>query len=278
MSSWRSCTAVAISAVAVLLTTRPSGKGDGWNRGAASPGDAEPCASGVSLCAVLARGRPFGAWRVEAATSGRWLPCPSPLRVRSRPTTSSRRRWTGRYGKLFDDYLLMRKFYVRGSKATARPASRHGHDRRGLAAHLLDGQPHECGLRRAHRGQRCWPETTRGPAGPAAERDRPARPARPCSAFMVAFPSEERRHAFAADPDWPRPARCLQQEARLPPRLGRERDTPLPKGAPAAPQGRRPSRPGPCRRPARGAPAHAPPSPPYNHGRWLRPGLRVPGP
>ena len=44
----------AASAVAVLLTTKPSGKSDGWNpRSVKAADSSNACAAGVSLCAVL---------------------------------------------------------------------------------------------------------------------------------------------------------------------------------------------------------------------------------
>ena len=110
-------------AVAVLLTTKPSGKADGWKprsvkaapRAGGGPlGDA--CAAGPTLCAVLVLRRTVAMnGRVPDADFVALVdaPCPAPLRasLEANEIVAAEMDF-GRHAKLFDDYLLMRKFYV----------------------------------------------------------------------------------------------------------------------------------------------------------------------
>ena len=107
----------AASAVAVLLTTKPSGKSDGWNpRSVKAADSSNACAAGVSLCAVLVLRdtvRRFGNVPDADFVAMVDAPCPEPLRSSLEANAIVAEEMDfGTYGKLFGDYLLMRKFYV----------------------------------------------------------------------------------------------------------------------------------------------------------------------
>ncbi|KAH8044316.1 hypothetical protein JL720_17106 [Aureococcus anophagefferens] len=106
----------AASAVAVL-TTKPSGKSDGWNpRSVKAADSSNACAAGVSLCAVLVLRdtvRRFGNVPDADFVAMVDAPCPEPLKASLEANAIVAEEMDfGTYGKLFGDYLLMRKFYV----------------------------------------------------------------------------------------------------------------------------------------------------------------------
>ena len=107
----------AASAVAVLLTTKPSGKSDGWNpRSVKAAASSNACAAGVSLCAVLVLRdtvRRFGNVPDADFVAMVDAPCPEPLQSSLEANAIVAEEMDfGTFGKLFGDYLLMRKFYV----------------------------------------------------------------------------------------------------------------------------------------------------------------------
>ena len=111
--------AAAKDAVAVLLTTKPSGKADGWNPRSVKAGKAtEACASGPSLCAVLvlrATVRKYG--NIPSADFVALVdkPCPEQLKVSLETNDIVPKEMDfgdKKRSKLFGDYLLMRKYYI----------------------------------------------------------------------------------------------------------------------------------------------------------------------
>ena len=101
----------------MLLTTKPSGKSDGWNpRSVKAADSSNACAAGVSLCAVLVLRdtvRRFGNVPDADFVAMVDAPCPEPLRSSLEANAIVAEEMDfGTYGKLFGDYLLMRKFYV----------------------------------------------------------------------------------------------------------------------------------------------------------------------
>jgi hypothetical protein len=111
--------AAAKDAVAVLLTTQPSGKADGWSPRSVKAGKAtEACAAGPSLCAVLvlrATVRKYG--NIPDADFAALVdkPCPPQLKVSLVENDIIPKEMDfgdKKRSKLFGDYLLMRKYYI----------------------------------------------------------------------------------------------------------------------------------------------------------------------
>ena len=103
----------------MLLTTKPSGKADGWNPRSVKAGKAtEACASGPSLCAVLvlrATVRQYG--NIPGADFVALVdkPCPQQLKVSLVENDIIPKEMDfgdKKRSKLFGDYLLMRKYYI----------------------------------------------------------------------------------------------------------------------------------------------------------------------
>jgi hypothetical protein len=109
--------AFAKDAVAVLLTTKPSGKADGWSPRSVKA-TAEACSAGPSLCAVLvlrATVRAYGNIPTADFVALVDEPCPHQLRVslEANDIVAHEMRFDDKKRtKLFGDYLLMRKFYI----------------------------------------------------------------------------------------------------------------------------------------------------------------------
>ena len=200
----------AASAVAVLLTTKPSGKSDGWNpRSVKAADSSNACAAGVSLCAVLVLRdtvRRFGNVPDADFVAMVDAPCPEPLRSSLEANAIVAEEMDfGTYGKLFGDYLLMRKFYVlkmtRYDKVLLLDTDTIVV---GSLRHLLaDETKYRCGAALARdpaEHERCWPETDAGICETDVAIAAQQTAGTPIlTAFMVALPSIGRWRAFAAD-------------------------------------------------------------------------------